>query len=161
MTPVSHRLVSVPDGRDKSRLLFELAVRDAAHPSVRELATRIAASTPHDVERLRRLHRLVQTGVPYYREPLEMFAPAAHTLRFGGDCDDHVRALCALAWSLRYPIAVEPIGNPREPSHYTARLGYPAHDSPHGDARTTWLACETTIPALFGEHVTDAARRLP
>lgn len=157
----SQRLTWVRNGQEKTRLLFKLAVDDALDARVRDAATRIAASTRSDIERIRRLHRFVRDSVPYFREPIEMFAPAWFTMRHGGDCDDHVRLLLALAWSLRYPIAVEAIGDPAQPAHYTARVGFPAHDSPAGDSHTRWIPCETTIPAMFGEHVSDAVRRMP
>jgi hypothetical protein len=160
VTPTAQRLVTVPDGLSKTRMLYQLALRGALDPLIRDTATRLASSTSSDLERLRRIHRFVRDGVPYFREPIEMFAPPAFTLRHGGDCDDHTSLIGALAWALRYPFAVEDVGNPRDPEHYTARIGYPAHDSPAGDARTRWIPIETTLPTLFAEHVRDAARRL-
>lgn len=158
--PTAHRLVTVPDGVSKTRLLLQTAIQGALDPLVRDVATKLAASTTSDVERLRRIHRFVRDGVPYFREPIEMFAEPGHTLRHGGDCDDHTSLIGALAWALRYPFAVEDVGDPRDPEHYTARVGYPAHDSPTGDRHTRWIPIETTLPTLFSEHVRDAARRL-
>jgi hypothetical protein len=161
LTPTAQRWIEVRDGEQKTRVLYQIALAGAFEPLVRDTATALARSTSSDLERLRRIHRFVRDGVAYFREPVEMFATPTHTLRNGGDCDDHVSLVLALCWALRYPIAVEPVGNPLAPSHYTGRAGYPAHDSPAGDARTRWISLETTIPALFGEHVTAAARRNP
>lgn len=157
--PTAQRLVTVLDGVSKTRVLFQTAIHGALDPLVRDVATKLAASTSSDLERLKRIHRFVRDGVPYFREPIEMFAPPAYTLRHGGDCDDHTSLIGALAWALRYPFAVEDVGDPRNPEHYTARIGYPANDHPTGDTRTRWIPIETTLPTQFGEHVRDAARR--
>lgn len=162
MTPHEAELVWVRDGLEKTRLLTELCYRGALEPAIRSVAVRLVQGVARDnhIERLARLHRFVRDSVDYHRESIETFQPASFTLQEGGDCDDHVILLCSLAWTLRYPFVPEPIGDPRDPDHYTCRLGYPPSDSPHGDARTIWLQCETTIDALFGEGLGHAKRRL-
>jgi len=130
---------------------------------VRDTAVGLIRGTPRDDhwERLSRLHRFVRDAVDYHREPIEMFHSPTVTLLEGGDCDDHVLLLCSLAWSLRYPFDVEPIGGSWEdPAHYTCKLGSPPNDEPYGDAMTRWAAFETTIDALPGEHVNDALTRI-
>ena len=89
-----------------------------------------------------------------------MFHPATQVLLEGGDCDDKVILLCALAWSLRYPFHVEAIGDPDAPSHYTCAIGAPPCDDPEGDERTVWHWYETIIDALPGEHTEQALRRI-
>lgn len=153
------RLVDALDGRGKTALLATRVVEGALDPVVRELAIRLVQGERDDERRLERLWRFV-SRIPYFREPIEIFAPARSTLYQGGDCDDHTIALCALAWSLRYPWAVEPHGDPSNPIHYSARLGWPAATEPHGDTSTRWIACETTIPTVWGETTAAAAGRM-
>lgn len=152
--------VALPDdGRDKTKLIRELAIASAQNePMVRELAAALVRSVPRyqHVERLRRLHRFVVTSVDYHREPIEMLHPASITLREGGDCDDHTIALGALAWSMKYPFRIVPHGDPSNPDHYTIDLGFPEAEWPEGDERTNWIRAETSIPAELGED-TDAA----
>lgn len=110
-------------------------------------------------ERIARLHRFVRDSIDYHREPIEMFQHARTTLEEGGDCDDLTILLGAMAWSLRYPWAVEPVGDPNDPAHYSLALGWPAADEPHGNARTHWLQTEAAAAALLGEHPYAAAER--
>jgi hypothetical protein len=149
-------------GREKTARVLAYALDGAAHPFVRRVAVDLVRSCPRDahLDRVERFHRFVRDAVPYHREPIEMLHPAAQVLMEGGDCDDHVILLCALAWSLRYPIHVEAVGHPDGPGHYTCRIGTPPADEPEGDASTTWRSYETTIDALPGEHVSAAVRRL-
>lgn len=155
-------LVWVRDGIEKTQLAYELVYRSAIDPAVRMVAVALVKTAPRDDhrERLARLHRFVRDSVDYHREAIETFQPPAVTLEEGGDCDDHVILLGALAWSIRYPFILEPVGPLEDPDHYTIRLGYPPSDSPHGDKHTIWLQCETTIDALFGESLGAAKRRL-
>jgi hypothetical protein len=149
-------------GPEKTSMLDVYILEGAVHPLVRRVAVDLVRSAPRDDhrERLARLHRFVQWSIPYHRETIEMFHPAGQVLLEGGDCDDHVILLCSLAWALRYPWSVEPIGHPDGPAHYTCRLGYPPADEPHGDGGTRWASYETTIDARPGEHVMAAIRRL-
>lgn len=160
--------LEVADGHEKTALAIELAIHGATfEPLVRQTAVALMSGLPlvrgstpaQHVERLERLHAFVRDSVPYQNEPVEMFQPPTVTLTEGGDCDDHVILLGALAWSLRYPFAIEPSGDPADPFHYTIALGYPPADLPSGDASTTWLAAETTIPAELGELLEAAQGR--
>lgn len=162
MIPHAQTLLWVRDGIDKTDLAYELAYRGALDAAVRQTAVAIVKGLPRDAhrDRIERLHRFVRDSVPYHRESIETFQPAIVTLTDGGDCDDHAILLSALAWSIRYPFVIEPVGEPADPDHYSTKLGYPPGDSPHGDARTTWLQCETTIDALFGEPLGHARARL-
>jgi hypothetical protein len=150
-------------GRQKTDFLRSLVYASSVEPLVRQTAVRLVNGLPRDAhwDRLVRLHRFVRDAVDYHREPVEMFHTATQTLQEGGDCDDMVLLLGALAWSLRYPFQVVPVGDDFDaPEHYTAKLGWPPSDSPTGDAGTHWADFECTIDALPGEHVQDALRRI-
>ena len=157
--PVGHAWFEVQDGQDKTALLRTLVLWGATDDLIRSSAIELIQNTRTDdhLGRLGRLHRFM-SSVLYFREPVEMFQPPSYTIQKGGDCDDHVLTHAALAWSLRYPFAIEPAGDTKGPYHYTLRVGYPPHDEPEGDENTTWIAVETTIPAEFGEHYSAAAR---
>ncbi len=156
-----HRLVWVRDGREKTRLLIDRIYEGATDPAVREVAQLLVRGTDRNAhaERLERLHRFVRDSVDYHREPVEMFQRPGITLEHGGDCDDLVILLASLAWALRYPWLVRPVGDERDPEHYSLLLGYPAGDSPHGDAFTTWHHAEPSAAAMFGESSEEAGNR--
>jgi len=162
MTPHRQAVVDVKDGPEKLRLLYALTLDDATHPIVRDTAVRIVRSAPRydHVERIARLHRFVRDCLDYHREPVEMFQHSAVTLQEGGDCDDLIRTLCALAWAVKYPFIIDPIPNEHQIDHFTCRIGYPESNNPHGDAHTTWIPCEVSMPALTGETVQAAERRI-
>jgi hypothetical protein len=149
-------------GPQKTEYLVSLVYEGALEPLVRRVAVDLCTGLHRDahLERLERLHRFVRDSVPYHREPVEMFHTATQVLLEGGDCDDKVILLCAMAWSLRYPFHVEPYGDPEAPSHYTCAIGTPPCDEPTGDASTVWRWYETTVDALPGEHTDEALRRL-
>jgi hypothetical protein len=139
-------------------------LRGSTEPAVRDIAQRLVLGTDRNdhAERIARLHRFVRDAIDYHREPVEMFQSPTLTLERGGDCDDLVLLLGALAWSLRYPWQVEPVGDPRDPHHYSLRLGFPAHDEPWGDAHTSWIQTEASAAARLGESPQAAgARRAP
>ncbi len=150
-------------GPEKTRFLSVLAVHGAEEePLIRQTAVNLIRGTHRDAhrERLERLHRFVRDNVQYHREPVEMFHYPSHTLLYGGDCDDHVALLGALAWSLKYPFRIVPVGDPEGPRHYTIELGYPEADTFRGDEHTRWMPAETTIDALPGESIEAAEARL-
>lgn len=154
--------VEVRDGREKTQLITALAMHGATfEPLIRDTAVALMRGLPRSAhaERVQRLHEFVRDSVGYHREPIEMLHPATYTLLRGADCDDHVILLGALAWALRYPFVIEPIGGELDPSHYTIALGYPPSDFPYGDASTVWQWAETTTPARTGEHVLAAVAR--
>lgn len=145
----------------KTRTMRQYAISGATDPTIRLVSVRLVQSARRgdDVERLRRLHAWVRSAVDYHREPIEMFHPAGHVARYGGDCDDLVILLGALAWSLKYPFRIEPIGNPDGPRHYSIRLGYPESETPDGTADTRWLWAEASVQARFGESPFSAELR--
>jgi len=153
--------LSVADGREKTRLLEALVFQGATEPMVREVAQGLIRGTNRNDhwERLARLHRFVRDSVDYHREPVEQFQSPSLTLERGGDCDDLVLLLAALAWSLRYPWRIRAVGNPRDPHHYSLELGWPAADEPHGNERTRWIHAEPSVAATFGESAEQAAQR--
>jgi hypothetical protein len=148
---------------EKTELIASKARHGAERePEVRQCAVDLIKSTDRGahVERLGRLHAFCRDGVDYHREPIEMLQDATITLRDGGDCDDLVILLAALAWSIKYPFQIVPVGDPMNPHHYSAQLGYPESAAPWGDAHTTWLDAEVSVPAQLGEPWYDAERRL-
>lgn len=153
--------VTVPDGVEKTRLLESRIFEGATDPAVRAIAVELVRTTERNAhaERLARLHRFVRDAVDYHRESVETFQRPGLTLETGGDCDDLVALLAAFAWSLRYPWAVEPVGDPMEPDHYTLWLGSPPSNEPHGEAWTVWTAAEPSAAAGFGETAQQAAYR--
>lgn len=159
MTP-AQILLAVPDGHSKTELVRWKALQGSIEPLVRQTAVRLVSSAPRfdHSERVRRLHRFVRDSVPYMREAVETLQSATLTLEEGGDCDDHCILLCALAWSVRYPFIVEPVGPASSPDHYSTRLGIPPAENPHGDKETRWFQAETTLPAQFGESLASFSR---
>ncbi len=150
-------------GPQKTALLRSMAERGGEQePLIRQTAVRLVRGLPRDAhaERIARIHRFVRDNVEYHREPVEMFHYPTHTLLEGGDCDDHVMLVCAMAWSLKYPWRIIPVGNPEGPRHYTCQVGYPQSETPRGDSSTRWVNTETTIDAKTGESVEAAERRL-
>lgn len=151
-------------GQQKTELIRQLAIYGAIHETaIRETAIALVRGLPRSAHfrRIERLHQFVRDSIDYVREPVEMLHPASVTLAEGaGDCDDHVILLGALAWSIKYPFIVEAVGDPGNPYHYTAAIGFPQSEEPTGDASTTWVPTETTARAMTGEHVSDAMRRL-
>lgn len=154
----------LPNGEAKTELIRQLAVHGAVHETaIRETAIALVRGLPRSAhfERIERLHQFVRDSIDYVREPVEMLHPATVTLNMGaGDCDDHVILLGALAWSIKYPFIIEPVGDAGNPYHYTAAIGFPQTDEPTGDEATTWVPTETTARAFTGEHVHDAVARL-
>lgn len=161
MRAPAHQWLTVPDGRAKTELLRERIFEGALDPTVRDIAVRLVQSVDRNDhrERLARLHRHVRDNLSYQREPVEQFQSASWTLEHGGDCDCLTIALGALAWSLRYPVQVQPHGPPDDPEHYSLWLGMPAGDSPDGDASTEWIHAEASAAAAFGERTEAAAQR--
>jgi hypothetical protein len=145
--------LDVPHGRDKTELLRRIAIDGALNDGVRDLAIGLVRNLRSDdhLERLARIHRFV-SSLPYYREPVETFHDVWQTAQVGGDCDDRAALTGALAWALRYPFHIVSEGDPNEPTHYYAIVGYPHADMPEGDGTTRWVASETSVPAPLGAH---------
>jgi hypothetical protein len=162
MAEASRYVVFTMSGPEKTQFLRSLVYSGALEQLVRQTAVDLVRTAPRDDhwERLARLHRFVRDAVPYHREPVETFQAATVTLEQGGDCDDHALLLCSLAWALRYPFIIDPIGDPEDPVHYTCQIGQPPDDHPTGGLTTRWASYETTIDALPGEHVLDALDRI-
>lgn len=148
--------------REKEAKIRELAIEGAeTQPNIREIAVRLVRGTERGrhIERLGKLLTWVQS-IDYHREPIEMFHRASTVAGEGGDCDDLVILLGALAWSLKYPFRVRPIGHPDGPRHYSIQLGFPESETPDGDTGTAWVWAEASGPAFLGEHPLTAEQRL-
>lgn len=150
-------LVSCDDGWQAARLLLAMAEEDARTPGAHELAARIRAEHPSDLDFAQAVQRFGQR-VPFVREKGEVFQSGALTLARGaGDCDDHFRLVYAVARAggLRGALALTHHGadappGKQGPTHAVAQLCV--------GGRCEWA--ETTVAARWGEHPFAAARRL-
>lgn len=148
--------------------MVQIAEAGAREPLIRAIAVQLVRRHQpwQHRRRLESLCRFV-ASLPYYREEIERFQAPTLTLTQGGDCDDHVIALIALGWTLRYP------GQPIEvdcdaegwPGHYQTALGWPEADFIEGSDATHWELCETILPASrrdgFGAATHELLRRYP
>lgn len=141
-----------PDNAAAIRFLNEAAPLDASDPEVRDLALRLRRAHPELVAFLRAVQAFVKAGARFLREARETFQHTLYTLRRrAGDCDDHARAVVALAVAGGAKGRVVGVANSQ---------GKVAHVAPVVFDGTRWQWAETTIDASFGEHPRAAARRL-
>ena len=141
----------VQTGWDAARLLCRLAEKDAQTPDVAALALWARSQCADEEDLARFLHAFVLERVRFAREPGERFAGTAATLYFGaGDCDDSARALYALARAAGLRARLCFLVQEEQPAHVYCQIG----------AGGQWHNAETTLPAQFGEHPLEAARRL-
>lgn len=141
--------VECPDGWCAARLLLALAIEDSKTPGVIALARELRAKHPTDQAYAVAIRDLVREHVRFQREIGELFQGTAWTLGQGyGDCDDHARAVIALALAGGLPadLALLHHGDGEGPTHALGRL--------------RGVLAETTVAARLGEHPVDAAIRL-
>ena len=162
--PRARGRVVCPDGWAAARFLTAEAERDALRPDVQQIALMLRVSAPSDDGFARALHAFVKSGVAFVRDHVpidgiddgktgERFTNTMVTLQLGkGDCDDHARALYALALAGGLPVRMAFLSKPFStgPAHAVAQLG----------VNGMWWWAETTVDALFGEQPYDAAKRL-
>lgn len=141
--------VTCADGWGAARMLLASAIEDARTAGARDLALRLRREAPDDESFARRLHAYVKERVRFVREAGEVFQGSAYTLEMGaGDCDDHARAVYAIAIAGGLPARMAFLHRGKGPTHAVAQLG----------RRFEWA--ETTVDARFGEHPLRAAERL-
>lgn len=135
-------------------MLLAAAEEDAKKPAARDLALELRRQAPSDEAFARAVHAFVKSRVRFVREVGELFQGSAYTLGAGaGDCDDHARAVYAIATAGGLPAVLAFLhhkGPGAQPTHAVAQL------CPNG--RCYWA--ETTVDAAFGEHPLAAAQRL-
>lgn len=162
--PRARGRVVCPDGWAAARFLTAEAERDAQRPDVQQLALMLRVSAPSDAAFARQIHEYVMRGVDFVRDSVpipgiddgktgERFTNTMVTLKLGkGDCDDHARAVYALALAGGLPVRMAFLSKPfaSGPAHAVAQLGVDG----------AWWWAETTVPAWFGEQPYDAAKRL-
>lgn len=132
---------------------MELAREGAKLPEVRALASQLARGRAGAQSYCARALAYVQ-ALPYVPDPAgqEWFSPVAYAMRHGGDCDDKVPVLIALALAAGIDGRPEWLSQPGQPqNHVTALLR-----CGHG-----WQWAETILPgARLGEHPYQALARL-
>lgn len=134
------------------KFLNEAAAHDTTSPDVREIALRLRAAHVDPIAFLRAVQCFVKASVRFVREVRETFQHTLYTLRHrAGDCDDHARAVVALALAGGQRGRVVGIRNARGDVSHVAPLVFDGKG---------WHWAETTVDARFGEHPRAAARRL-
>lgn len=143
--------VDCPDGWAAARMLLALAVEDAQTPGARAIAARLRRGAPSDRAFAEAVQRYVRARVKFAREPGEIFQGTDVTLTQGfGDCDDHARAVYAIATAGGLPALMSLLHAGSDPTHAVAKLC--------PDNVCTWA--ETTVSSRLGEHPYAAAERL-
>lgn len=148
-----HGEVVCPDGWAAARMLVAEAEADSHSPDVREIALMLRVFAPSDEAFARAVHDYVRRGVRFVREKGEVFTSTTTTLSMGyGDCDDHARAVYAIAAAGGLPARMAFLHRSfaTGPAHAVAQLGVDG----------MWWWAETTVDAVFGEQPYDAAKRL-
>jgi transglutaminase-like putative cysteine protease len=145
-------VAELPDTRALLGLLVTKVQRSSETPAIADFARRVRAAYPEPRDFGEQVHAWVQNTVQFQREPFEAFQHARQTLLAGaGDCDCQVILAGAVAKAGGLPVRVVPFFlSPDDPRHVCCQFG---HDG-------AWHWAETTIPAQYGEHPFDAARRL-
>jgi transglutaminase-like putative cysteine protease len=140
------------ESADAIAYLNGAAARDASRPEILALARRIRSAYSGDEAFARAVQTLVKASVSFVREARETFQHARQTLRRrAGDCDDHARAVVALARAGGGKGRLIGFPNARGILEHVAPLLWDGR-------RFRWA--ETTMDARFGEFPSAAARRL-
>ncbi len=141
-----------PDNATAIRFLNAAAGLDTAHPEVRDLALRLRGAHPEPLAFLQSVHAFVKASVRFIRERRETFQHALYTLkRRAGDCDDHARAVAALAMAGGARARIVGVANAKGKVGHVAALLFDG---------AQWRWAETTVDAAFGEAPRTAAKRL-
>ena len=140
------------DNTNAIRFLNEAAAHDTTAPDVRDLALRLRSAHPEATDFVAAVQAFVKAAVRFVREARETFHHTLYTLRRrAGDCDDHARAVVALALAGGEKARVVGVPN---------AAGSVAHVAPVILLNGRWRWAETTIDARFGEDPRAAAKRL-
>jgi transglutaminase-like putative cysteine protease len=132
--------------------LNRAASLDAGHPDLRALALWIRRAHGEPLAYAQAVQAFVKALVRFVREVRETFQHALYTLQHhAGDCDDHARAVVALARAGGLRATVRGVVNAR---------GAVSHVAPLISDGRAWHWAETTVDARFGEHPRTAAHRL-
>lgn len=142
--------------RERVALLETLADEDARAPWLRALAARLpAAPVPYLAAVLAAAQGLPRVPDP----PGEWFQTAAYTVRWGGDCDDLVELVVALARARGLRARVVYLPQPDAPQdHWTAQFSLSPAGAP--DDAAVWDWWDPFVPgARLAEHPYVAAAR--
>ena len=144
--------IEVRDGWDAAKLLLELSVEDSGDPHIRQVALDFRNRYVTDGDTARAIWSYVRQNVRFIREKIETFQSADYTLfaARAGDCDDHARAVFALASAAGLRARLSLLVKEGQPAHVCTQIF-------HDDA---WHNAETTVPAVYGEDPRDAGKRL-
>ena len=134
------------------RFLNIASTLDAGNVDVRALALQLRQTHGEALAFAQAVQELVRATARFIREARETFQHTLYTLTHrAGDCDDHARAVVALARAGGLRAVVRGVRNHR---------GAVAHVAPMISDGRGWHWAETTVDARFGEHPRAAARRL-
>jgi len=140
------------DNANAIRFLNGAAAHDTTAPDVRDLALRLRRAHPDAINFVAAVQAFVKAAVRFVREARETFQHTLYTLRRrAGDCDDHARAVVALALAGGEKARVVGVPN---------AAGHVAHVAPVVLLDGGWRWAETTIDARLGEDPRVAAKRL-
>lgn len=146
--------IDCPDGWAAARMLVASSIEDAQTPGARDLALSLRRDAPSDEAFARAVHAYVKERVAFVREPGEVFQGAGYTLGVGsGDCDDHARAVYAIAVAGGVPATLAFL-------HHGVRGSQPTHAVAQLCPERACAWAETTVDAAYGEHPLAAATRL-
>lgn len=140
------------DGWHAAAFLLALAEEDAQTDGARMVAANLReTSGGSDAAFAEAIHAFVKRHVRFVRERGEVFISPGYLLEVGaGDCDDHARAVYAIARAGDLPVRLALLHRGAGPTHVLAQLG----------VNGAWRWAETTVDARFGENPLAAARRL-
>jgi transglutaminase-like putative cysteine protease len=143
--------LQVEDNAQAIKLLNMLAIHDSRDSRVQDLAATIRASARDELSIAQSLWSWIKDNVPFIEEQRETFYHPLIVVRGGGDCDDHARALAALALASGIPAEVVGVPGPDGRVKHAATILLV-----HGQ----WRWAETTVDAQWDEHPLTAAKRL-
>lgn len=137
---------------ERARIIAARAREALTDPSVQAAARGIACANCQPRERAAAVLRRAQAA-GFVADPpgCDAYAPVAHTLAHGGDCDDLTPLVMALGTLTGFGARVAYLSQPDEPQdHVTGMLLVDGE----------WLWAEPSVRgARLGEHPYDAARR--
>lgn len=143
--------VECVDGWGAARLVMALAAEDAKTIGARTIARDLRRRAPSDRAFAGEVQGFVRRRIRFVPEVGEVFQGPGYALAMGqGDCEDHARAVYAIAVAGGLPARLAFLHRGDGPTHAVAQVLV--------DGQARWA--ETTVAAEFGEHPIEAARRL-